>query len=290
LIVVDEVQRIWRPMPSGSALPEAISRLETHRHTGLDFWLVSQGPHLFHSNIRLLVGRHIHLVANWRGRSEYEFPECRQNVASRSDAVVRPYKLPRRVFGLYKSSSLHTKLDKRPPLAVFILVLAILATLLMAGRTYFRITHQLEAPGAVGTAAPAAGTAAVPSPHPPLAKAPADNPEKPGFPDFEPQIPGVPESAPAYAGLVKVKAVPLLAGCVYNNSKDLCTCYTAQATPYPASKAYCLETVRNHRFNLYYERVSPATDGKAGEGGQGPAAPPPANRPAQPVAENHLDG
>ncbi len=88
---------------------------------------------------------------------------------------------------------------------------------------------------------------------------PGQTGQTPPFPDFEPQIPGVLESAPAYAHLVTVKAAPLLVGCVYSITKDKCSCYTQQATPYPASKAYCLESVKNHRFNPYLERPAPQT-------------------------------
>ena len=70
LIIVDEVQRIWRPRVGSSAAPESVTGLETHRHYGLDFWLISQGPHLFDNFIRLLVGRHVHLVARWSGRTQ----------------------------------------------------------------------------------------------------------------------------------------------------------------------------------------------------------------------------
>jgi zona occludens toxin len=132
LIVLDEVQWVWQP--SGSKVPDEIAALETHRHKGLDFWLISQGPHLFHANIRLLIGRHIHLVSTWRGRNEYEFSECRQNVASRSDAVIRPYTLPKKIFSLYKSASLHTKANHRKPLSFYFLVATLVIT---AGLGFF---------------------------------------------------------------------------------------------------------------------------------------------------------
>jgi zona occludens toxin len=259
LIVVDEVQRIWRPSygsTSSASLPESIAGLETHRHYGLDFWLISQGPHLFHNFIRLLVGRHVHLVAKWSGRSQYEWPECKQNIASRSDAVVRPYQLPSRVFAMYDSAELHTKQEKRKPLSfyamIIALVLAVVATVFVVKRIKARITPP---PISVGSPTGGVGDAAAapPAPPSPVSLPSSSTPE--GFPDFEPKIPGVPESAPAYAGLVKVKAAPLLVGCVYNKSKDLCTCYTQQATHYPASQSYCIETVKNHRFNPYFERV-----------------------------------
>lgn len=258
LLVVDEVQFIWRPSSSGK-LPQGIAALETHRHKGLDFWIISQGPHLFHSNIRLLISRHIHLVANWRGRTEYEFPECRQNVAARSDAIKRPYTLPKKIFGLYKSASMHTKLEKRKPLSYYVLIACVcfiaIGTTLFVGRIKSKFeptpqqTKAADTPTQATLGAGGGGAAAVPLSNTLHAK-PQNN-----FPDFKPTIPGVLESAPAYQPLLKVTSAPLLFGCVYSAARDECKCYTQQATPYPTSKPYCMETVKNHRFNPYFERV-----------------------------------
>ncbi|MFZ2407128.1 MAG: zonular occludens toxin domain-containing protein [Methylobacter sp.] len=262
LIVVDEVQYVWRPSNSASKIPYGIAALETHRHRGLDFWLISQGPHLFHSNIRLLIGRHIHLVSNWRGRTEYEFPECRQNVASRSDAIKRPYVLPKKIFGLYKSASLHTKLDKRKPMSLYVFVACIFFLVIGAFMMINRISGKFESNPSVpqtagatsqatlGAGGGAAAVSAHSLPNPP----PAQPVRRSSFPDFQPTIPGVLESAPAYAPLLRVVAAPLLSGCVYNITKDKCSCFTQQATPYPASRDYCMESVKNHRFNPYLAR------------------------------------
>ncbi|WP_031438750.1 zonular occludens toxin domain-containing protein [Methylobacter tundripaludum] len=250
LIIVDEVQRVWRP---SSKVPDEIAALETHRHKGLDFWLISQGPHLFHSNIRLLIGRHIHLVSSWKGRNEYEFPECRQNVSSRGDAVIRPYSLPKKIFHLYKSSSLHTVHKHRKPMSFYLLILVVLISLVLGFYAYQRFSKKFNSePPSVASVAPAQTQSGLPA----VPALPSDKePELHGFPDFKPKIEGVLESAPAYEPLLKVTAVPLLYGCVYSIAKDKCSCYTQQATPYPASKSYCMETVKNHRFNPYYERV-----------------------------------
>ncbi|PPK67254.1 zona occludens toxin [Methylobacter tundripaludum] len=248
LIVVDEVQRIWRPTNGAQGVHESISTLETHRHYGVDFWLISQGPHLFHNFIRLLVGRHVHLVAKWSGRTEYEWPECKQDVQSRSDAVQRPYTLPKRVYDLYDSAEVHTKQDKRKPLSFYATIGALVLAVVVGGFVIYRIKNRIN-PVEASTAAPVPGSPSASTP-PAAGVSPTDI----AFPDFEPKIPGVPESAPAYAGLVKIVAAPILAGCVLNKRTDKCSCYTHQATPYPASQAYCFESVQNHRFNPYLER------------------------------------
>lgn len=255
LIVVDEVQRIWRPSSSSASLSPSISGLETHRHYGIDFWLISQGPHLFHNFIRLLVGRHVHLVAKWSGRSQYEWPECKQNIASRIDAVQRSYKLPSRVFSMYDSAEVHTNQDKRKPLSFYATLVAIFLAVIASGFIVYRIKSRLNpVPIDVVHVSASGGVGDAKAAYAPPDAVNANVKSTTGFPDFEPILPGVPESAPAYVELVKVRAVPLLVGCVYNKIKDICSCYTQQATPYPASKTYCIETVKNHRFNPYFER------------------------------------
>jgi len=236
LIVVDEVQRIWRPAQGASALLPSISALETHRHYGLDFWLISQGPHLFHNFIRLLVGRHIHLVSKWNGRIQYEWPECKQDLSSRSDAIVRPYKLPAFVFKHYQSAEIHTKQDKRKPLVVysFLFIIPLLIIALYFGYQSIKAHKSIEVAG---------GTAQAVTPATKIASS--------SFPDFEPQIQGVPESAPAYSPLIKVVDAPILVGCIYSASRDVCNCFTGQSTPYPTTKSYCMEQVVSHRFNPY---------------------------------------
>lgn len=246
LIVIDEVQRIWRPRGASSQPHESVSMLETHRHYGVDFWIISQGPHLFDVFIRALVGRHVHLLANWAGRVQYEWPECRQQLQYRSDAVKRPYKLPKRVYSLYHSAEVHTKQNKRVPLALYGLggSLALLAFLVYFLLNRFSDPNHLVPGHAAKTAVPPVGTATV-------AAGPAGTPQASAFPDFTPEKPGVPESAPAYRALVQVKQAPLMAGCVQSETK--CLCYTHQATPYPTSQAFCREVVAGHYFNPYIE-------------------------------------
>ena len=42
IIVIDECQDFFRPRASGSKVPPYIQAFETHRHTGVDFILITQ--------------------------------------------------------------------------------------------------------------------------------------------------------------------------------------------------------------------------------------------------------
>lgn len=122
LIVIDEVQRLWRPTGAGAVAPD-IAALEIHRHHGLDFVVVTQHPSLLHRNVRALVGRHIHLRATALGNYLYEFPEWCENPqtkSARTSCVRARYRLPKAAFSLYESASLHVKVSKRKPFQLFV--------------------------------------------------------------------------------------------------------------------------------------------------------------------------
>lgn len=250
LIIIDEVQRIWRPRSGASAPHQSISMLETHRHYGLDFWMISQGPHLFDQFIRPLVGKHIHLMAQWNGRQQYEWAECHQQLTNRGDAVKRPYSLPKRVFNLYHSAEVHTKQTKRVPMAVYglagsLVLMAVVGSVIFNRFTdpnHFVKNSQINPP-----------SASVQSPMVDSSPNPVNAPQ--AFPDFKPVLPGVPESAPAYKSLIQVKAAPIMVGCI--QSKDKCKCFTAQATVYQTSQQFCEEVVKGGYFNPYAYHKAP---------------------------------
>lgn len=140
IIVIDEAQKVYRPRASGSKVPPYVAAFETHRHLGLDFWLMTQKPGLIDSNVRDLVGRHIHIKEGaFFGRFIYEWSEY-QDVKNRSvyqDAARRPFKPPKEVFGLYKSAELHTKQPKRKiHQAFYVLAASLLVTLYLGFNLY----------------------------------------------------------------------------------------------------------------------------------------------------------
>lgn len=111
IVVIDEAQRVFRNRAAASKVPSHVAAFETHRHTGVDFWLLTQKPHLLDPNIRELCGRHIHIKPTLLGRYLYEWPEF-ADPKSRSDrdlAAKRKFSPPKTAFKQYKSAELHTK-------------------------------------------------------------------------------------------------------------------------------------------------------------------------------------
>lgn len=253
LIVIDEVQNVWRPRASASKLPDSVAKLETHRHRGLDFWIISQGPHLFDSNVRRLIGRHIHLRSSWKGRSEFEWPECKDNVQSTSDAVERSYRLPKRAFEMYQSASLHTIQKHRIPLGIYVVGVCLVLFVIMGYTAVTRFRDKVEpvmspeSGAGGGEAAPAATLPAGPT----LTDSERVMKKKRKLRRFEPEERGRPETADAYAKLLVVRDYPFPSACIRDHKLDTCQCYTNQGTPYDMPKLVCHEYAAGRVFNPY---------------------------------------
>lgn len=144
---IDECQHIYRNKGSMS-----VSEFETHRHKGLDFYLVTQHPMLINTDLRRLVGRHIHLIADFLGRHQYEWVECSQNLA-KSGAIKSKYKLDKSLFALYHSASIHTKQQRKFPAVVYVFFASILLLVYMGFKLKARFTP-VSSPPVAGSASP----------------------------------------------------------------------------------------------------------------------------------------
>lgn len=239
VLFFDETQNIFRPRSHTVKVPDFVANLEVHRHRGLDFFLITQHPSLIDSNVRRLVSRHVHLAGNWLSRVQYEWGECVQDPRSTSTAVKSSYTIPKKVFPLYKSATIHTKLDRKIPFQVYLLAFLVPLFAVLAYSIYQSIDARA---------------------HPEQAKKDqsqgkliqgetfTDMQPKQSY-DFNPKIINHPESAPAYQSLVKVVTFPKLAGCI--RSKDSCKCFTQQATEYTVTFDECTDLVKHSRFNPY---------------------------------------
>lgn len=138
ILVVDECQRVFRPRSSGSKVPPEVAAMETHRHTGLDIILLTQKPKLIDTNIRELVGKHIHIRQGLLGRHLYEWPHIAdgESRADREEAAKRRFKPPKHAFSKYKSAELHTKHSFRIHQAFYFLLIAVAAIVYLSYKNY----------------------------------------------------------------------------------------------------------------------------------------------------------
>lgn len=128
LIVVDEAQKSWKP--SGTKEIEDAWALSEHRHWGLDFIIMTQSPAFVNKQVVDNVNKHIHIDKNWRGSKQYEWGEAMTDPTAKVNkdlAFSSRYKPDPKMFELYESSSLHTKMKFRVPPQVFALALLFLS-------------------------------------------------------------------------------------------------------------------------------------------------------------------
>ena len=274
ILVIDECQRVFRPRPSGSKVPEHVAELETHRHRGIDIFLLTQHPRLVDLNVRSLIGHHCHISKTNLGvRRMFEWERC-GDPQSRTDvegAVKSVYTLDKKAFGVYKSAEEHTKIRTKLSRTVYAFPIVLLIVIVAAWSSYNRwqrlnaeeaqtqpapVAAQAASPAAGGTAAATAadGTHAA-GQYAPEEKQTADKPHI-SADDFKPAIDGQPHTAPIYDTYNKaVQTMPYPAACIKN--ADRCTCYTDQGTKIKGfDKQLCLEYVADGLYNPYRRQTA----------------------------------
>ena len=269
IIVVDECQRIFRPRPSGSKVPDYVAELETHRHRGLDFILITQHPRLIDVHLRGLIEHHTHLGKTNLGlRRKMEWttggakdPESRANIR---EALISVYRLNKSVYGLYKSAEVHTKIrtKKSKLLMLFPLALCLVGYGIWSFSGFWGRLEG-EAPSTDKTIESNKTAESAPT----TAQTPQENAtgryetqtiqaEQPkphiSEDDYKPRIENRPETAPIYDGMNKsVTVMPWPSACV--KSEKSCNCYTDQGTKIKEiDKKTCISYIKDGLpFNPY---------------------------------------
>ena len=269
IIVVDECQRIFRPRPSGSKVPDYVAEPETHRQRGLDFILITQHPRLIDINLRSLIEHHTHLGKTNLGlRRKMEWttggakdPESRANI---KEALISVYRLDKSVYGLCKSAEVHTKIrtGKSKLLIMFPLVLCLIGYGIWSFSGFWG-RFEGEAPSTDKTIESNKTAESAPT----TAQTPQENatgryekqtvqsePTKAYLSedDYKPRIAERPETAPIYDSMNKdFKAMPWPVACI--KSEKGCNCYTDQGTKIKEiRKKTCVQYVNDGLpFNPY---------------------------------------
>ncbi|WP_082145126.1 zonular occludens toxin family protein [Delftia tsuruhatensis] len=252
VIIIDEVQRIWRPSGPGQKIPDMIALLETHRHRGLDFYIITQGPNLIHANVRALIGRHVHLRdLGILGRWWYEWPECADNCRTgwKNAPIKKRYRLPKSVFGKYKSASIHVKPVRSFPWMLVVMIVALVTVFVMSWFAYRAINARLHpvAPEPVSATPNAAvGPSRQDAPVPPVTSPVVAPDERVAF---IPRLSDRPWTAPAYDEIRRVVAMPLITGAMCIN--DHCVCFNGSRRLLDVSSVACDEWRIQRPFNPY---------------------------------------
>lgn len=274
LVVIDEAQRVYRPRPVGSKVPPEVAAFETHRHLGIDFILITQHAGLIDSNIRKLVGRHIHIRVTALGRYRYEWTELGdpESHSSRELAAREKYKLPIRVFDLYKSSQLHTKIKPKIPVFVWVFVVATIVAIALGGFAAYRVKSRIDGE-----------TVKSPEAMPQHAVMKSDAMQEKIVTQESlllervPRIQGELHTAPRYDQLTQPVRAPELRGCVATPKR--CECTDQDGGIYPLSVASCRQYVQHGL--PFRDWIEPPKETSPSTSTPHPAPPPSRQPPAQ---------
>ena len=126
LILIDEAQRVFPMRGAGQKVPAHVSFLNTHRHRGIDIWVITQHPKLIDNAVRRLVGKHQHYRRMFGGQRAvvYEWDQCSDGLQF-SSATKGAFLYPKSVYALYKSAEVHNKQKFSYPVWLAIPLIAI---------------------------------------------------------------------------------------------------------------------------------------------------------------------
>jgi zona occludens toxin len=222
LIVYDEVQKPWPLVATGSKKPPHIEALETHRHMGVDFILLTQHPMLIEASVVRLAGRHLHVrkLADSRFATVYEWDGVSRTLLYKNAMAKSPWRRSAKTEKLYRSAALHTKQKRKMPSLVWGALLGVVAVGFFAPVVAERIGARVN-PENVSKSEKRAQATDVPT-----------GPQKPASAPVSPASAPLPTS-PASTPL------PEVAGCA--SAKGVCRCYTASAKRIQMPDAFCVD-------------------------------------------------
>lgn len=244
IVIVDEAQRIYRPRASTTKIPDHVAALETHRHEGIDLWFITQRLSQVDAAVRGLCDRHLHIKNTFVGRFLYEWPETGdpETKSSRDLAVSRRYRLPKKVFSLYKSASSHVLTKRHIPWYVYGFFAALVLLVALVWWQWSRIQARISP-----VAAPAV-----------LSSVGVSAPVSVGKVDpvvaHLPRIRGLPHTAPVFDEVTKPTVAPYPAACV--SMRQICRCYSQQGTVLDVVPPLC-ELIVERGFFVEWDARSP---------------------------------
>ncbi len=222
IICFDEVQKPWPPRPNGAKVPDYIQHLETHRHMGVDFILMTQHPLLIDRNVVNLVGRHLHMrrVANMALAVIYEWDHCSRSLLYRNAITKSPWRYDKTVYKLYKSAEVHTKQPRKVPGLVWFILAGLVGFAYLMPTFFDRLGERVQGntPGVA-------------------AKAPSSKTQPKGELGHDPVSPVAPGAPGAPAQEAAASDRKGFSGCIAQPGR--CVCYTVDGKPTEVEPQIC---------------------------------------------------
>jgi hypothetical protein len=249
IIVIDEVQRSNDPgdpkaptlfglRKRGEPVPKWAAELETHRHLGIDLFIITQNAGLIDSHDRKLVNHHFHVKRTFglARATVHEFTGARDDAQNRTSGSVRhEWAYPKAAFEWYQSAEVHTG-KARVPFKVW-LFLAL--PVVIIGLTWYAWVSFLDPDRKKGDDYVLPATAAS---APPQSRSAAGSLSTAQYlAQFEPRVPGLHYTAPVYDEVTRPTVAPYPAACVLMG--EVCRCYSQQGTKLSTSADLCRSVV-----------------------------------------------
>lgn len=266
IIIADEAQRIFRPRAASSKVPEHVEKLETHRHLGVDLYLITQHPGLLDLNVRKLVGTHRHVVRSFGSNHAvvHAWGQVKDNCdKSRSDSVKTQFRYPKEVFSWYKSAEVHTH-KRSIPFRVLMLPVLVLLIGFMAYSAYQGLTVDsvenakmaiAKAQGVPVESLDSAGQGTSGAPGAPGAARRPITAEQ-YVEQLRPRVDGLPWSAPIYDAVTVPVQAPRPMGC-FDSKKHGCYCVDQQSNRLAVDADFCRNYISRGMFVSWVPESAP---------------------------------
>jgi len=250
IVIIDECQRVFRPRSLGRDVPEYVSKLETHRHQGIDLVFITQHPLLADSQIRRLVGCHKHLIRVFgtQAATIHEWASCKDTcdkTSGRSDSIKTRWKYDKKVYEYYKSAELHT-VKKNIPLRVYFLFLT---PFIIAAAVWYMYTFTKEKSEPLKVQTQSLTSSNNTNNFSNVEHASYKNAKEDARQyvyQETPRVHGLPHTAPKYDHLTKPTIVPVVSMCIDQYRE--CKCYSQQYTPIAMPREMCRDIMKNGIF------------------------------------------
>lgn len=232
-IVLDECHQRWPASGKGGrSVNPVVQALDTHRHRGMDFLLVTQWPTKLDHEARTNAGEHIHIqrVMGAQTATLYRWPSVQtapNDYFAKNSADSEIFKYPKKLYQEYASATVHTHKFRFPKK----LIIPLLAFLVAAVLVVYRV-------GSGNTSLQAAMVKDLPN-------TPPQGQERSyplGGVDTNSNF-GVSSQLSKTESWVLATTVPQIAGCIASASS--CRCYSQSGEPMSLDDRTCRDALEN---------------------------------------------